>query len=83
MSDLVKEAREFIPAWSDGQIKSTLDRLADALEVAESKLARIGEAMSGHPKCDVHDDDGPVTCGWKRAYESVQRAMEGEPTDDD
>lgn len=28
---LIAEAREFIPAWSDGQIKSTLERLADAL----------------------------------------------------
>lgn len=45
------------------------ERLVAALE------AVLGE-LAGHPECDVHPDDDPVTCGWKSAVIGVRRAIE-------
>jgi hypothetical protein len=42
----------------------------------EQILEEIKAALSGHPECDVHDDDDPITCGWKGAVASIQRVLE-------
>lgn len=45
-------------------------------EAAEAKIARIKEAVSGHPECDRYDEDDVISCGWKSAYASVVRALQ-------
>lgn len=57
--------------WRDG------DRGRAELSELRATVGRIREALAGHPKCDVHPDDG-VTCGWKKAVASVQWALNAE-----
>ena len=45
-------------------------------EVRAQALAPIREALAGHPRCDIHPDGDPITCGWKRAVASVQAALD-------
>ena len=45
-------------------------------EIREQTLAPIRAALDGHPVCDVHPDDDPVSCGWKRAVADVRRALD-------
>ncbi|MGN8689437.1 hypothetical protein ACTND8_05980 [Atopobiaceae bacterium HCP3S3_F7] len=47
-------------------------------EVRAQALAPIREALAGHPRCDIHPDGDPITCGWKRAVASVQAALDKE-----
>ena len=47
-------------------------------EVRAQALAPIREALAGHPRCDIHPDGDPVTCGWRRAVASVQAALDKE-----
>lgn len=47
-------------------------------EVRAQALALIREALAGHPRCDIHPDGDPITCGWKRAVASVQAALDKE-----
>ena len=36
-------------------------------------------AVAQHPNpCELHSDDDPVSCGWKRAFAGVVRAIGGE-----
>ena len=39
-------------------------------------LAPIREALAGHPRCDIHPDDDPIKCGWKRAVFDVQSTLD-------
>lgn len=41
-------------------------------EIREQALAPIRAALDGHPVCDVHPDDDPVSCGWKRANDDTR-----------
>ena len=41
-------------------------------------LAPIRAALANHPRCDIHPDGDPITCGWKRAVASVQAALDKE-----
>ncbi|MEV6219762.1 hypothetical protein [Nocardia sp. NPDC051833] len=59
----------------------TAAELRGRLDEAEAVIARIREALAGHPRCDVHPDDDVISCGWKRAVASVQWALDTtEPT---
>ena len=49
-------------------------KIADAPTTA---LNKIRTALANHPRCDRHDDDDPVTCGWKLAVLDVQAALDG------
>lgn len=51
-------------------------RMMRERDAALSTIAKVRAAVSGHPKCDQYEDDGPITCGWKNAYASVVRALE-------
>ena len=64
-----------------------LERQRDALRAnrdtwkrqAERKRAavkRVHAALSAQPHCDVHPDDDPVSCGWKRVVADVQHALD-------
>lgn len=50
----------------------------DDAVVRADALAPIREALAGHPRCDIHPDGDPITCGWKRAVASVQAALDKE-----
>ena len=41
-------------------------------------LAPIRAALAGHPRCDIHPDDDPIKCGWKRAVADIQAALDRE-----
>ena len=45
-------------------------------EIRAEALAPIRAALDGHPACDVHPDDDPVSRGWKRAVADVRRALD-------
>ena len=47
-------------------------------EVRAQALAPIREALAGHPRCDIHPDDDPIKCGWKRAVADIQAALDRE-----
>ena len=49
-------------------------KVADAPTTA---LDKVRAALANHPRCDRHDDDDPVTCGWKSAVLDVQAALDG------
>lgn len=51
--------------------------LAGALAVIE----RVRVSRSNHPECDVHPDDDPVSCGWKRAVIGTDKALATSPPD--
>ncbi|MGI5222999.1 hypothetical protein [Nocardia sp. CA-290969] len=42
----------------------------------EALVGQVRAALAGHPRCDVHPDADPVSCGWKRAVADVQRALD-------
>lgn len=57
--------------------------LAERVVKAEEEVARLDavvtavrEVLAGHPRCDQHTDDDPITCGWKRAVSDVQSALD-------
>ena len=52
------------------------DLAAHDAEVRAQALAPIREALAGHPRCDIHPDDDPITCGWKRAVFDVQSTLD-------
>lgn len=51
---------------------NAMARQRDALQ---AKIDAVRQALSGHPRCDVHPGDDPITCGWKRAVADVRRAL--------
>lgn len=54
----------------EATLRLDVEKLVQALD-------RIREAVSGHPECDKYEEGDPVTCGWKRAYQSVVAALKG------
>ena len=64
-------------------IEKAVGAAQDALAAAEphiraKTLAPIRAALANHPRCDIHPDDDPIKCGWKRAVASVQAALDKE-----
>ena len=45
-------------------------------EVRAQALAPIRAALARHPRCDIHPDDDPIKCGWKRAVADIQAALD-------
>lgn len=45
----------------------------DRMRATES---RIRQALSNHPHCEMHDDDEPITCGWRFAVADITEALE-------
>ena len=39
-------------------------------------LAPIRAALADHPRCDIHPDDDPIKCGWKRAVADIQAVLD-------
>lgn len=78
----LREARaevERLEAWRAEALamNARLQDLGIALGVALDSLDRVRKALSGHPACDVHPGDDPITCGWKRAVADIRRALDG------
>lgn len=61
--------------WQDYYSPDDVLRIRQEIEAqrdaALAKLAAVEAAVSGHPKCDLYDDDDAISCGWKSAYRSV------------
>lgn len=49
----------------------------DRADQLSARLMAVQDALANYPSpiCDVHDDDDPITCGWKRAVIDVERAL--------
>ena len=46
-------------------------------DTPDDPLVKVRAALANHPCCDRHDDNDPVVCGWRRAVEDVQAALDG------
>jgi len=60
-------------------LRATAEFIAHArqdLPALSKALRAVIEALAGHPECDVHPDDDPVTCGWKAAVIDVRNAIQ-------
>ena len=72
--DCTKQAARAAVAAAEPHIRA--DLAAHDAEVRAQALAPIREALAGHPRCDIHPDDDPITCGWKRAVFDVQSTLD-------
>ena len=54
-----------------------VDRRRKIIDAPTTALDKVRAALANHPRCDRHDDDDPVTCGWKSAVLDVQAALDG------
>lgn len=50
--------------------------LAAERDVLAGQVERVQTALDSHPACDVHPDDDPITCGWKRVVADVTKALD-------
>lgn len=57
------------------EMRNATPALLARVRELEATVEKVREAVSGHPKCDIYDDDDPITCGWKSAYRSVVKAL--------
>ena len=55
--------------------KEECARLERELAAALAVIEGVKAARSDHPKCDVHTDDDPISCGWKHAVIDIDRAL--------
>ena len=46
-------------------------------DVLEAMVAHLAEVAANHPdpRCEVHDDDPPITCGWKHLSIDLLNAL--------
>ena len=79
-AEVFKQRRKFdsMAFFSDYHAKRARSAEAER-DAALSTIAKVREAVSGHPKCDRYEDGDAITCGWKNAYASVVRAIEEAP----
>ena len=54
-----------------------VDRRRKIIDAPTAALDKVRGALAGHPRCDRHGGDDPVTCGWKSAVLDVQAALDG------
>ena len=67
------EADGQMAAWLFGHLPALLDA-AEAVVRARFVLASLPYSVL---RCDVHPDDDPVSCGWKRTVGDIETAIEG------
>ena len=72
-----------LPDWDDDdhnrhEAEFRADLAAHDAEVRAQALAPIRAALADHPRCDIHPDDDPIKCGWKRAVADIQAALDRE-----
>ena len=67
------ERDQAIAAHQRAEARATLHR--EERDEARAAIDRVREALNRHPTCDVHPDDDPITCGWKRAVADVTHAL--------
>jgi hypothetical protein len=63
-----RELHHFETEQENGRLEADNARLFAVLE-------RVRAARSNHPECDVHKNDDPVTCGWKRAVQDIDKVL--------
>ena len=80
------EGLTFVRKWSKANARwrrlarGTIRKLTAERDAALSTIAKVREAVSGHPECDRYEDGDAITCGWKNAYASVVRALGSVPS---
>lgn len=70
---------DYIAAFNPTQTLALIDRIREL----EATIQRVRDARSNHPaipECDRYTDDDAIKCGWKSAVESIDKALEGDPT---
>ena len=71
--------RELYPEPCDCTKQAARAAIAAAEPHIRAKtLAPIRAALADHPRCDIHPDDDPIKCGWKRAVADIQAALDRE-----
>ena len=71
-----RDAYKRAKSENDERFMLERDEARSRAEAAEAKIARIRDAVSGHPECDRYDEDDVISCGWKSAYASVVAALQ-------
>jgi hypothetical protein len=48
------------------------------IEELRAQISDIRTARANHPEmvCDVHDENDPIQCGWKRAMADIDKVLE-------
>lgn len=64
------------PVDSVGDVIDGIAMLRRETDQAGAADLRVRKALAGHPSCDVHPDDDPITCGWKRVVADITHALE-------
>lgn len=64
------------PVGTHGDAVDAIASLRRETDQAGAAELRIRKALNGHPTCDVHPDDDPITCGWKRVVADITHALE-------
>ena len=81
-----EENASYIAAANPAAVLGLLDLLAHMTEardnaraeVANTLRERLAVVVANHPdpRCDTHDVDDPITCGWKSAYVDMLNALD-------
>ena len=61
--------------------RTAVPELITRIEELEATLQRVQYARANHPdipECDRYTNDDPIVCGWKRAIEEIDQALEWE-----
>lgn len=73
---------DLIPTTPDDDLRDRGPRIVSLirwLDRERAKVRAVEAALAPYPGvCDVHDDDDPVSCGWKRAVMDVTAALAAE-----
>lgn len=88
MSDYTPTTDEIRNGWIDNGTHEERDGAdfdrwlaARDAQVKAKALAPIRAALANHPRCDIHPDDDPIKCGWKRAVADIQAVLDREESD--
>ena len=76
MADPLLTERDRLAA-ENTKLSSLLAYTRESRDAYAAALGRVREALAGHPRCEKHAGDDPITCGWKTAVLDVQAAIEG------
>ncbi|WP_029923901.1 hypothetical protein [Nocardia otitidiscaviarum] len=85
LANLRQTARDLNRLWAEdyGRLSDERDSASQARDDARARIAEleatvaaIRTALAAHPRCDVHPDGDPISCGWKRAVADLQHALD-------
>jgi len=59
----------------NARLRVERDLLVNMVQASDAEREALVAARGQHPTCDVHDEDGPITCGWKSAVRDMDRVL--------